>query len=95
MNQHIKNPARHSKRSAERRARRQRPDYPASTIDGQFIERKECGLNKGILIYDKPRRVLNNEFVFARGISRPPRSKYTPHVGVKESIRKDAMALVC
>jgi len=95
MNQTINNVARHTKRLLERSARRSRPSYPVSTIDGQFIERKECGLNKALPVKDSHRLVLDKEFVFKRVINRPSRSKYTPHVGVKESVRKDAMALVC
>jgi len=95
MNQTIKNPARHAKRSLERSTRRDRPSYPASSTEGVRIERKECGRNNGVFVYSKARLVLKEEFIFERGISRPSRSKYTPHIGVKESIRKDAMALVC
>lgn len=90
MNTLIKNPSALAKRTAERRTRRSRPNYPSITSGQRVrVNRDECGHNTEFhtaLIRSKGHSpvILSGQFVFARPANKPSRSKYAPHVGKKQ-----------
>lgn len=86
MNQNIKNPERHAKRTAERQERRTRPNYPALP-SGRFtrVNREECGTTRRF--FNEKSELLVGQFIFVRPTFRLSRSRYAPHVGKKQGMK--------
>ncbi len=97
MSNHIKNAFAHAKKAVRRQDRRVRPSYPDIQPGiGKLLKRSECGRNQEMIfgpVKDgHSPRVLFGQFIFLRQINRPTRSKYEPHIGIKQAARLSRVA---